>query len=348
MEELTNRIASAATLQDVANLSGVSLSTVSKILSGANNFKDSTINKVKSAAEELNYMPNVMARQIASNSKNRIIGYLIPNLFNSYYSGMASTLESYLYQHDYELTICLFNDDVNRARAYLHFLTEIRASGIIFGSFNEPECLKDIDIARKYMPIVSIQADIENVDRVDVSDYDGTYEIISYLIKKGHKKIGFLGYQYDTLSILSNRLNAYKDALKDNGIPFRSEYVVDYKQTPNSGYIMANRLLNLADPPTAIHCFNEYIVPDVYGAIQDRGLSIPDDVSVTAFDGLRLGSVVRPQLTTIYGPNDAMANTAVDLLLNRIEANYSKKPPQHIIFKHTLMERGSVADITNR
>ena len=332
-----------ATMQDVANASGVSLSSVSKILSGATNFKAETIKKVENAAALLHYTPNAMARSIASNTSNRIIGYLVPNLFNSYYADMVTYLEKYLHQHNYELTVCLFHDDATRVAKYLKFLTQIRAAGVIFGSFHEPACQKDIDLAREYMSIVSIQGDVNNVDRVDVTDYDGTYEMISYLIKKGHRKIGFLGYQYE-VQVLAARAKAYKDALADNGIPFNPDYFLDYTQKPDSGYTMANQLLDLPDPPTAIHCFNEYIVPGVYNAIYDRGLRIPEDISVTGFDGIHVSEELRPKLTTVYGPNDTMAQTAVNMLLSRIEGK-SSPVPQHIMFKTSIIERQSVADL---
>lgn len=333
-------------MQDVARASGVSLSTVSKILGGATNFKADTIKKVERAASALHYSPNAMARSIASNTNNRIIGYLVPNLFNSYYADMVTYLENYLHQHNYELTVCLFHDDATRVANYLRFLTQIRAAGVIFGSFHEPACQKDIDIAREYMSIVSIQGDVDNVDRVDVTDYDGTYEMISHLIKKGHRKIGFLGYQYE-VQVLAARAKAYRDALSDNGIPYNPDYFVDYTQKPDSGYTMASQLLDLPDPPTAIHCFNEYIAPGVYNAIFDRGLKVPNDISVTAFDGIHVSESLRPQLTTVSGPNDAMAQHAVNMLLSRIEGN-APSDAQHIMFRTSIIERASVADINKK
>lgn len=334
----------AATLSDIAKHCGVSVSTVSKVLAGAGKFRPETVKQVMKAVRALNYSPNAMARGMVMGESSKLVGFFVPNIMNSFFAELVDKVEQYLTDSGYMLTLCLFNDDPDKMAGFLRYLTESRASGAIIGSSRVDECKEDIIRARNYMHIVSIQGDVDDVDRIDVTDYDGTYEIIQYLIDKGHRKIGFVGYRYD-ISILQTRLTAYKDALRANGIEVREEYICDGAHDAASGDAMTRCLLDLPDPPTAIHCFNEFMAQEAYKTIRARGLSIPGSISVTGFDNIASSATLYPGLTTVAEPIDTMARMAVDMLLNRIMHNDYTSDPQHVFVKHKFIERESVAKI---
>ncbi len=337
------RIIKQPTLQDIAKACNVSVSTVSRVINKTGQIKESTAKKILQVAQEMNYAPNALARGIVTNQTNHMVGFLVPNISNPFFAEVVNYVENILSDHGYILSLCLFGDDPVKLSKFLQILTQSRASGIIVGSCREDSCKEDFAIAKTYMPIVSMQGDVDNVDRVDVTDEEGTYEIIQYLIDKGHRKIGFIGYRYD-MSILYNRLQGYKRALQDNHIPINPEYICDGRHSYESGYEMASYLLELEDRPTAIHCFNEYMAQAAFDSIRDHHLKIPQDISLTGFDNIYIGRTLEPKLTTVSESMETMSKIAVDMLLARIQ-NQSTEEPQHIFIRHKLIIRDSVAAI---
>lgn len=344
---MSNQIKSPATLRDVAAAAGVSVSTVSKIFLGqTDNFKTSTVKKVKHVAAELNYIPNALARGMVTGSNSHVVGYFVPNVMNQFFVEFVNYLEKQLSKEGYLLTLCLFDDKAELMSRYLKFLIEIRAAGAIFGSCSIPNCVGEIKSAMEYLSMVSVQCDFDYIDRVDVDDEQGTYEAVSYLISKGHRKIGFIGYRYD-MTIMNLRLSGYKRALMENGIPIRGEYIKEGKHSIVSGRSQTVSLLTMDDPPTAIHCANEFMAQSVYQVIQEQGLHIPDDISVTGFDNTSIAKTLNPPLTTIEQPIEAMAQTSVNLLLEQINGRAKHNAPRHVFLPHQFIERKSAIEFKN-
>lgn len=333
-----------ATLKDVAEKSGVSISAVSKILSGKADFKEETKNKVFSVAKEIGYAPNALARSVQKNSGYQMIGFFIPNIMNPFFAELVNEVEKRLARHGFILTLCIFNDSQEKLKRFLKMLVETRATGCIIAGTREDECEEDFRTAKRFLSMVSIQADVEGIDRVDVTDEAGTYEAVSYLIEKGHKKIAFLGYRFD-ISILQNRLDGYYRALSEKHIAVEEGYVIESKHDSKKIYECARRLLSSPNRPTAIHCINELVASNVYLAARDLGLKIPDDLSVTGFDGISLSRLLTPQLTTVQDPIDLLAQIAVDMLMEQIEHANESKEIKQIYVQHRFLEGESVKEM---
>ena len=273
-DQKNSRLIKQPTLQDIAKACNVSVSTVSRVINKTGQIKESTAKKILQVAQEMNYAPNALARGIVTNQTNHMVGFLVPNISNPFFAEVVNYVENILSDHGYILSLCLFGDDPVKLSKFLQILTQSRASGIIVGSCREDSCKEDFAIAKTYMPIVSMQGDVDNVDRVVCQQMrKAPIEIIQYLIDKGHSKIGFIGYRYD-ISILYNRLQGYKRALQDNHIQINPQYICDGRHSYESGYEMASYLLELEDRPTAIHCFNEYMAQAAFDSIRDRS---PED-----------------------------------------------------------------------
>ena len=332
-----------ATIKDVAQACNVSASTVSRVLNHTGQIKEATSRRILEKAKELNYVPNGLARGIVNNSTNNMVGFLVPNISNPFFAELVGYIEKELSSHGYLLSLCLFNDDAQKLRRFLDILTQSRSAGIIVGSCNVTECREDFKKAQAYLPVISIQGDVDDVDRIDSTDFAGTCEIVNYLIHKGHRKIGFIGYRYD-MTILEQRLNGYKKALTENNIPIRPEYICNGEHSYESGYQMVSNLLELPDPPTAIHCFNEFMAEAAFDSIRNHQLKIPQDISLTGYDNLQIGKMMEPPLTTVNSFPDSMSKIAVDMLLSRIHSTIDAEP-QHIYLSHKLIVRDSVAQI---
>lgn len=335
-----------ATLKEVAELAGVSVSSVSKIITNNTkfSFKQETVDKVKWAAKELNYNPNILARgMVGGNSP--VIGFFMPNILNPFFAEVVNIIEEYLRHKGYLLILCLFNDDPVLMNKYLKYLMEIRAIGAIIGSSKVDECNEAVLRAGQFMSIVSFQSDIPGIDLVDTNNVESGYEIIHYLLEKGHRNIGFLGYRYD-MAVMGGRLEGYKRALAEYKVPYRQEYVPACKHSSESAYSQTIELLKLENRPTAIFCANEFLATFSYRAIYDYGLSIPEDISVASMDNMAMNGLI-PPITTMAQPIREMSLKAVDLLIDRIQKKKEEVEiePRKIIIKSKLIERDSVNEI---
>lgn len=332
------------TLKDVAEKVGLSISAVSKILSGSLDFKEETRTTVFEAAQEIGYRPNALARSITNKGGYQTIGFFVPNIMNPFFAELVNEVEKRLSRHGFILMLCIFDDDATKMSKFLQMLIETRAVGCIVAGSREDECAEDFRAARSFLNMVSIQADVDGIDRVDVTDEAGTYEMISYLIKEGHQKIGFLGYRFD-ISVLNNRLNGYYKALRDNQLPIEEQYIIEGAHDNQTIYECTQQLLALPERPTAIHCINEFVAASAYLAIKDAGLSIPEDISVTGFDGITISKLLSPKLTTIQDPIDMLASIAVDMLVDQVEHPDQYREPKQVYVQHRFLMGDSVKSI---
>lgn len=334
-----------ATLLDVANRAGVSVSTVSKVLKNSGKFKPDTVKIVEEAVKELNYNPNILARGVVTGGHSPVISFFVPNIMDPFFAEFVNYVENHLREREYLLTLCFFNDDAKLMSDHLKFLMQIRAAGVIFGPCRQDECQEDIKAAQSLMRMVSVQSDIPGITRIDVTGEQGCYDMTEYLIQNGHTKIGFLGYGYE-MSVMLERLKGYKRALQENGIPVNDAYIMEGKHSYEACYACTQKLLQLQERPTAIQCATEYTARAAYKAIYDMGLSIPEDISVVGFDNISIATTLYPPLTTVSQPLDQMAAVAVDKLIELIEKNGGEElQPEHIILKHKLVIRESVKSI---
>lgn len=333
--------AATKTIADIARLAGVSVSTVSRVLNNNSEVSKATRKKVLSVIADNDYRPSEAARGLV-NQSSRIISVLIPDITNYYYAELISSVETVISQNGYTLFLCLTNGDPAKEEYYLKEMLGHRSIGLLVLStrISNSQLLEKV---RDSMEIVAVEADVPNVDTVRCDNEMGTYDVVSHLISCGHRDIAFLGYQF-YLTGLQQRLQGYKRALREHSIPVREELIFEGKSSGNQGYFMTKQLLERKKRPTAIHCMNEYLAAGAYEAIFSSGLSIPEDISVSAFDNLESSRLFRPALTTAGIPINHMGIIATGLLINKI-AEKTEAPPQLITFPASLIVRDSTKSI---
>ncbi len=327
------------TMNDIAKKAHVSLSTVSRVLNNSAPVKRETRKAVLDAIKEFDFIPNALARGLATNT-SKSIGFIIPEVLNPFYPELLQSVEEVASANGFYLELYVTKMDPERERYYFNEMISRRTGGVIFicSRINDLEYIKKV---KKKINIVSIQSDIPGVDFVDTESRKGTYKVIEHLIGLGHKKIAFIGYRLDIRS-LDDRLKGYKDALADYGMDIRDEYILDGGGLDDSGYTMAKKLLTLKDPPTAIHCFNEYLVTGAYRAVNELKLKIPEDISITGMDNLKIARILNPPLTTVAQPVESMGRIATELLIkNIVSGNIGIH--QKIILPTELIIRSSTA-----
>lgn len=327
------------TMSDIAKKANVSLSTVSRVLNESAPVKDETRKAVMGAIEQYDYIPNAFARGLVTNS-SKSIGFMIPEILNPFYPQLLQSIDNVTSANGFFLELYITRMQPRKEQYYLNEMISRRTGGVIIMCTK----IEDLDYIRRvkqHLHIVSIQSDIEDVDFIDTNSKEGTYKIIEHLIELGHKQIAFIGYRLD-ISSLCKRISGYREAMSDHGIEINEDYIIEGEGLGDSGYVMTKKLLSLPNPPTAIHCFNEYMATGAYRAINEANLKIPEDISVTGFDNLSFSKIMNPPLTTVSQPVHSMGTLAGELIIKNI-MNGHLGTHQSITLPTELVIRSSTA-----
>lgn len=306
------------TIFDIARESGVSYSTVSRTLNGFEFVKDSTRERVLSAAEKLGYVPNQQARSLAGGPSN-LIGVLVPTLTNGYIIEILQSIDDELTHSNYNLILYTTNRHQGTEATYAATIMNGAADGLLLVAPLISDSYLDVLRQRDFPYVLIDQEDRSGQSTVvNAKNRQGAYAATQYLIELGHRRIGFIA-GLPQLSSAIERFEGYRAALSDYGIPFREDYVAPGDFRTQVGYQAAQKLLALPDAPTAIFATNDLSALGAMEAIRERNLRIPEDVSVIGFDDIPQAAMTYPKLTTVRQPLDQMGREAVHLLLERLE-----------------------------
>lgn len=330
-----------ATIKDLAMEAKVSIATVSRFLNGKITIKDETKKRIEDAVEKLSYRPNYLARSLILNETGTI-GVVVPDILNPYFSGFARGVEDEAKGRNISVILCNSDNDVTKEKDYLHWLQYKNVDGIVLVSTGlNHEFLEGL-IARGTKVVIAGRR-IRNLtaDFVSIANVAGAGEVVNHLIGLGHQKIAAITVSHH-ISTSTDRLKGYKTALKKAGIDFQKELVIDGERFRyENGYESMIKLLERTRDFTAVFAFNDLMAIGAINALQDSGISVPDQVSVGGFDGLQWGTWIRPALTSFeVAPYDYGSKTGL-LLLDRIA-----EPAQecrHITIKGQLVTRDSTA-----
>lgn len=314
---------SKATINEVADLAGVSIKTVSRVVNREKNVRESTREKVKSAISALNYRPNQSARNLAS-TRSRLIGLLYedPDTYAIPSAGFVvrmqqGSLKACRSSH-YELLIhpCdLRKDDVvEEIQSLIH---DARPAGVILAAplSNLEAIVHAIESSGTPFARLSPGVDEGISLAVATNDREVCAEMTRYLASLGHRNIGFIKGD-PTHKAVTNRFLGYQDGLRDSNLEFSDRLVASGNNLFESGELGAASLLEQTDPPTAIFAANDDMAAGVIRYADRMRISVPNELSVAGFDDVALAQQVYPMLTTIRQPLAAMAELAADALIS--------------------------------
>ena len=337
MARITYSTNQGATIYDIAKKANVSISTVSRVFNGSPLVCKKTKKKVQKIIEEMNYIPSAIARSLVCQS-SKTIGLIVSDVTNPFFTDAIDGIESILSSQGFTAFLCDTRYSLERENRYITQMLEKRVDGIIiFSAYASDANL--ITKTKNIIPLVSVQSIFKEVDCINTTDEEGAFEAVDYLIKLGHKNIAFLVYDYEN-STISDRMKGYVKAHKSNGAPVKKEYILKSKFGSNAGYYLAKELLEKFPEVTAVFAYNDAIALSAYMAINQKGLKIPDDISIVGYDDIELASIVTPKLTTVSQPFYDIGKTAAELLLKRIREN-TKSTPQTILLPTKLVIRDS-------
>nr|MBC7243957.1 LacI family DNA-binding transcriptional regulator [Chloroflexota bacterium] len=330
-----------ATMKDVAQAAGVSVTTVSHVINETRHVSEELRERVLKAMEELNYHPNSLARSLRQGISHTI-GLIVPDNSNPFFADVARVIETRGFEAGYSTILCNSDGQLEKELAYVNVLLAKQVDGVIFiaaSSQSEHITL----LTEEKVPVVIADRQMPNaqVDVVLVDNYHGGYLATEYLISLGHHRIGCITGPSDTTPS-ADRVCGYKDALTVAGLPIDEDLIVRGDFRYASGISGAQKLLSLEKPPTAIFACNDVMAMAAMAAIREKALAIPDDISVIGFDDIPQASFTFPPLTTIAQPIQDIGRIATDLLIERMSASASCSS-RKVILDVKLVVRGSCA-----
>ncbi len=311
-----------ATIDDVAELAGVSIKTVSRVVNREPNVRESTREKVERAITKLNYRPNLSARSLASHRSHIIVlvyddpsAYELPSL--GYVTSMQEGALRACKAADCELLIHPCNYRNKGVTGEIKALiARARPDGIVLAAplSNMPRIVNAITATKTPLVRISPGKTTERDYTVVTDDRDSSSEMTRYLASLGHKRIGFItGHRQH--EAVGQRLLGYKDGLKASGLEFSEDLVAAGDNSFGSGEACATELLARKRPPTAIFAANDDMAAGVIRATDRLGVAVPEQLSVAGFDDVALARQIYPALTTVRQPLATMAEKAVAALV---------------------------------
>lgn len=309
-----------ATVKEVARKAGVSVGTVSNVLTGITPVSPKRRDRVLAVIRELGFQPNQIARSLKLR-RTKMLGMILSDITNPFFSHLARGAEDAALKHGYLLLTFNTDDRVERERQVLAVLRERQVDGILLVVAPGNTVYSHItDAMAKGVPLVCLDRvpPKVQVDSVTVNNVRAAQDCVRHLIAVGHRRIGVLTGSF-LLQTARQRLQGYKRALAEAGIPLREEYIRQGEFRAPSGYELGKALLSPPRRPTAVFCSNGMLAFGVLKAVEELGLRCPDDIAIAAFDDLPAAEVIRPHLTSVAQPAYRIGYTGAELLVERLE-----------------------------
>lgn len=332
-----------ATIKDVAEQSGVSITTVSHVLNEVHGKRVSqeTRERVLKAAEDLLYRPNRLARGLRT-QRTQMIGFLSDRVSTTPFAGkLILGAQDAAAEAGCLLVLLNSGGDPAVEEREVEALLERGVDGIVYAAFYHQIITPPAGLTRGPAVLLDAQSPESAISSVIPDEVGGARAAVQELLAAGHRRIGFVS-NIDDIPATRLRLIGFRQALEVYGLPYDPSLVVAADVTAPGGLAGATELLTRADPPTALFCFNDRLAMGAYQAAAELGLAIPDDLSIVGFDDQELISdSLRPGLTTIALPHYEMGQWAVRNLLEQI-ASVEPLPPRHALMPCPVIRRGSV------
>ncbi len=338
------RADSNVTIIDVAREAGVSNSTVSRVVNNSNLVRPETREKVLNAMMRLGYVVNQQARSLRG-GRSQVVGLLVPDVGNSYIGSIIRGIDEELAANQYDLMLYTTHRRKTKESTYVSTITRGLADGLLLLLPTNVKAYMESLQAQQFPHVLIDYQHVNNnwTSTIQSTNWQGAYEATQYLIKLGHRRIGYMIGQQEMQCSL-DRLTGYRTALEEHDIPFDPDLIYEGDFFYSEGYHAASRFLQLTSPPTAIFAANDLSAMGVIEAIRTRGLSIPDHVSVVGFDDIPEAAQMHPGLTTVRQPLEDMGRLAVRMLLKQL--NNPDLPGARVELPTELIVRESCRRIT--
>jgi len=343
--KLNKQAQKTTTMVDVAREAGVSLKTVSRVLNKEDYVSENTRDTVLVAANKLGYKLNQAARTLRSGAA-QIIALLVDNPSRSYLGNVHFGALEKCHELSMQLILDESPDGVEDVK---RLMQNISPAGFILTPplCDNPEVIAFLNAQQcPYVLVSPMEPETARLT-VTMDDERAALEMTEYLLSLGHKYIGFVKGHPDH-GASQKRLDGYYNAHKKHNVPINEELIVQGYFNYASGLECTEKLLDLDNPPTAIFTSNDDMAAAAIAAAYKRNIAIPSKLSIVGFDDTIIASIISPQLTTVRQPISELAATAVELLSQDINHNYSTSNEVTLVtLSHALIERSSSGEPSN-
>lgn len=328
-----------ATIEDIARIANVSHSTVSRALRGSPLVKAKTAESIRRIVDEIGYRPSAVARSLATR-RTRTIGVVVTTIADLFIAEVVNGIEDVASDHGYSVFLSNSNADPDREVRVVRSFEERRVDGIVVTA-SRVGALYVPMLSRMQVPIVLInnQHPSEFVHSVMIENLLASREATRHLIELGHRRIAYLGdrggQHCDT-----ERFAGYRQALDAADLPFRPELVVHGNGKPEGGMRAMASLLDLAERPTAVFCYDDMTALGALRQLHASRIQVPREISIIGFDDIPIAEYTEPPLTTVRQPMRDMGRLAMQALLRLLDGSESEP---HITVPGELVVRGTTA-----
>ena len=308
-------------LKDISSACGVSVATVSKALNNHHDIGEDTKERIKRVAKEMGYFPNSAAKMLKTNRSNNIGVLFVDDdksgLTHDYFAYVLDSFKRKAEERGFDITFINCNKTRANRMSYVDHARYRGFDGVVIAciDFNAPEVL---ELVHSNIPVVTIDHIFNNRTAVISDNVSGMRELVTYVYKKGHRKMAYI-HGADS-AVTQARVSSFYKTTKELGIEVQDIYIKEtaYRNT-KATYQATCELLDLDEPPTCIFYPDDFASFGGINAINERGLSVPEDISVVGYDGIRIGRHIEPKLTTLRQDTDMIGVKAAEALIDLIE-----------------------------
>jgi DNA-binding LacI/PurR family transcriptional regulator len=335
LQSIAEEVGGMVQIKDVARVAGVSPSTVSRVLTGAAMVSEENRQRVNDAIAQLGYRPN----RIASNfrrQRTHKIGIVIPDIENPTYAESIRVIEEAAFHEGYRVLLCNTDDQPEKQRTYLETLADERVDGIILVPYLSDG--RDVSaLIDRGLPLVALDRPVadERADAVIADDLDTGRRATQLLIDAGHRDIGFIA-GITALKTGSDRLAGYSEVMERHSL---RPHIVPGGFKADSAYAAMTQLLDDGEPMSAVIVSSNMMTIGALRAIHERGIAIPGELALVAINDPWWMEMMTPRITAFATPVRRMAESAFDLLLERIEGTRTQS--RFVVFTSELHLRES-------
>jgi DNA-binding LacI/PurR family transcriptional regulator len=301
-------------LEQVAKRAGVSTATVSRVLNKVDVVKGSTRARVLKAISELNYHPNLHARTLAG-GKSNTIGMIVSNMENPFFFDIFHTLQADAHAKGYEVVVANTDYRSEQLMTSIRLMIGRRVAGLaVIVSEMDPDLIDELTQAKIPAVFYDVGTPKQNISNIRVNYSRGIQRVVEYLHDLGHTRMAFIGH-HSKLGPITDRENAFKEAVARYFPAMQSRTVADADGL-EGGRQATRDLLSSGFDPTAIICVNDFMAVGVLRELRERGYRVPQDISVTGFDNIKLSEFCYPALTTVHIPRDRIGHLSFEALIS--------------------------------
>lgn len=330
------------TIKDIGELLGLTPSAVSKALNNHPRISDKTKKAVQEAAVQLNYQPNFLSSALRK-GKSNLVGLIVPRINTNYYSSVIENIEAVLNKNGYNVIITQTNESYKKECESIDNLLNIQVDGIIASMANETV---DFDYYRKIkqkgVPLIMFdrgENDLE-VDYIGIDDYNCSHLIVEHLVQKNYKRIAHItGFSHTR--IFKNRIRGFRDALQKFGFPIQEDLIIECNLEIEDGRRIMKHLLKNNNKPDAVYAASDNAALGALQVLLEQGIKVPQEIAIVGFGNEPLGTIIKPEISTINQFSSEIGKQAAVAFLERIKHPEIKVSLNKIILDATLLIRNS-------